>query len=148
MNTIINTTEVTLDTKPVRSKNAKSVYCITTGNVYASTIDAGIGEDCAQSGVSAVCRGKNKTCNGKQFCFVKDMPAHILDISNATNDNYKDAMKYRAIEAERQAKEAHQQALQKLEEKIEKRKQDIKEMMERLATEQEMYAAMEKEFNL
>ena len=148
MNTIINTTEVTLDTKPVRSKNAKSVYCITTGNVYASTIDAGIGEHCTQSGVSSVCRGKNKTCNGKQFCFVKDMPAHVLDISNATNSSYKDAVKYRAIEAERKAKEEHQQAMNKLAEKIVKHKLDLQEMQEKLEMEQQMLKAMESEYNV
>ena len=148
MNTIINTTEVTLDTKPVRNKNAKSVYCITTGNVYASTIDAGIGEDCAQSGVSAACRGKTKTCNGKHFCFVKDMPIRVLDISNVTHDIYNDAVKYRKQEAERKAKEAQEMALMKKREKIEAMRNQIDKLLCDLESEQTMYHAMEKEFNV
>ena len=146
MNVITNTTEVTLDTKPVRSKNAKPVFCITNGNVYASTVDASIGEKCHQTGVSAVCRGKSKQTNGKQFCFVKDMPTHILEISNIYNELYDDAMKYRRIEAERKAKEAHQQAMNKLEEKIVKRKLDIMDMQRKLEEEQQMLLAMESEF--
>ncbi len=148
MNTITTTTEITIDTKPVRNKNAKAVYCISTGNVYASTVDAGIGEKCCQGCVSAVCRGKFKQTNGKQFCYVKDMPARVLDISNATKELHKDASVYRAQEAERKAKEAHQKAMHDLEEKMTKRKQEILEMQEKLAKEQQMYEAMEKEFNV
>ena len=141
MNTITTTTEITIDTKPVRNKNAKPVYCITTGNVYASTVDAGIGEKCCQGCVSAVCRGKFKQTNGKQFCYVKDMPVRVLDISNATKDLVKDASIYRSQEAERKAKEAHEKAKRELEAKIAK-------MTDELTMAQQMYEAMEKEFNV
>lgn len=146
MNTIINTTEVTLDTKPVRTKNAKAVFCITDHKVYASGIDASEAEGIHATTISVACRRGCKA-NGKLWCFVKDMPIRILDISSSYQDIYEDAMKYRAIEAERKAKEARQQALQKLEEKIEKHKLDLQEMREKLEMEQQMYAAMEKEFN-
>lgn len=148
MNIITNTTEVTLDTKPVRTKNAKPVFCITDGIPYASCTDAAEAEGVGIDSISLVCRGKTKTANGKQWCFVKDMPTRILDISNAYNELLDDAIKYRAIEAERKAKEAHQQALNKLEERIVKRKLDIQEMQEQLAKEQQMLEAMEKEYTL
>lgn len=120
MNIITNTTEVTLDTKPVRNKNAKPVFCITNGKPYASVTDAaeaeGIGIDC----ISLACRGKIKTANGKQWCFVKDMHVHILDISNAYKALYEDAMKHRDAEAKRKAKEEAVEAMRKLEEKMHK----------------------------
>ena len=148
MNIITNTTEVTLDTKPVRTKNAKPVFCITDHNVYASVTDAAMAEKVHVTCISSACLGKLKTANGKQWCFVKDMPIRILDISNSFKEIYDDAMKYRVIDAERKAKEAHQQAMHKLEEKIVKRKLDILEMQEQLEKEQQMLQAMEQEFSV
>ena len=78
----------------------------------------------------------------------KDMPAHVLDISNATNSSYKDAVKYRAIEAERKAKEEHQQAMNKLAEKIVKHKLDIDDMQKKLEEEMSMLKAMESEYKV
>ena len=147
MNTIINTTEVTLDTKPTRTKNAKPVFCITDGKPYASCTDAAITEGISVDSISLVCRGKIKTANGKQWCFVKDMPTRILDISNAYQELNEDAMKFRKQDAERKAKEAHQQALHNLAEKIVKRQMDIQDMQEQLEKEQQMFEAMAKEFN-
>ena len=148
MNTVITTTEVTMDTMPIRTKNAKPVFCITDHKFYASCTDAGIAEGVHMSMISAVCCGKAKTANGKQWCFVKDMPIRVLDISNSYQDIYEDAMKYRAIEAERKAKEAHQQAMHQLEEKIMKHKMDLFDMQEQLEKEQQMLAAMQSEFNV
>lgn len=148
MNIITNTTEITLDTKPERTKHAKPVFCITDHNVYASCTDAAIAEGVSTCTISAACRGCIKTANGKQWCFVKDMPIRILDISNSYQEIYEDAMKYRAIEAERKAKEAHQKAMHDLEERMTKRKLDIQEMQEKLEKEQQMFEAMKSEFNV
>lgn len=82
-NVIVNKTEVVLHTKPVRTRNAKPVYCITTGEVFASGLDAAEATGVNAVNISNVCSGKQKTSNGKQFCFVKDMQAHILEISDA-----------------------------------------------------------------
>lgn len=148
MNIITNTTEVTLDTKPVRNKNAKPVFCITNGNVYASCTDAAEAEKSHVTLISQACRGKIKTCNGKQWCFVKDMPIRILDISNAYKNLNDDALHYRAIEAERKAKEAHQQALNKKKERIASRKEQIEKLLREQELDQQMYEAMEKEFSI
>lgn len=141
MNTITTTTEITIDTKPVRNKNAKSVYCISDGNIYASVLDTAIAENIVSSAISSVCRGKLKTANGKQFCFVKDMPSRILDISNTTKELVKDANIYRTQEAERKVKEAHDKAKRELEEKMAK-------LADELNMAKQMYEAMEKEFNV
>lgn len=141
MNTITTTTEITIDTKPVRNKNAKPVYCISDGGLYASVTDAAIAENMSIWAISAACRGKFKTANGKQWCFVKDMPAHILDISNATKELVKDASIYRNQEAERKAKEAHEKAKRELAEKMAK-------LADELDMAKQMYEAMEKEYNV
>jgi len=139
MNTIHTTTEVTLDTKPVRTKNAKPVFCITDGKPYASCTDAALAEGVGIDCISLACRGKTKTANKKQWCFVKDMPTRILDISNAYNNIYEDAMKYRTAEAERKAKEAHAEAMSKLQEKMAK-------LSDELDMAKQMYEAMKAEY--
>lgn len=146
MNIITNTTEITLDTKPVRNKNAKPVFCITDGKPYASVTDAAEAEGIGIDSISMACRGKIKTANGKKWCFVKDMPIRILDISNAYKELYDDAIKHREVEAERKAKEAHKQAMHNLAEKMTKRKMEIESMQEQLLKEEQMYEAMRKEY--
>lgn len=128
MNTIIEKTEVTLDTKPTRNKNAKAPFCITDGKVYASVTDAAEAEHVSISIISAACRGKTKTANGKQWCFVKDMPSRILDISNSIQSLIPDAEAYKEIEAERREREQRQLALQRLERETEELMDQLKEL--------------------
>ena len=130
----------------MRNKNAKPVFCITDGKPYASCTDAAEAVGVGIDSISMACHEKVKTVKGKQWCFVKDIPIRILDISNAYQELYEDAMKYRAIEAERKAKEAHKQALNNLAEKMTKRKMEIENMQEQLLKEEQMYEAMRKEF--
>lgn len=141
MNTITTTTEITIDTKPVRNKNAKSVYCISEPAVYASGKDAAIKEGIHASAISNACRHNGRKANGKLWCFVKDMPVRVLDICNAGQELVKDANAYRAMEAERKAKEAHQKAMHELEEKMTK-------LTDELDMAKQMYEAMKEEFNV
>lgn len=140
MNTITTITEITIDTKPVRNKNAKPVYCISEPAVYASGIDAAIKENIVASSISNACRYGRKA-NGKLWCFVEDMPKRVLDICNAGQELVKDANAYRAMEAERKAKEAHQKAMHELEEKMTK-------LTDELDMAKQMYEAMKEEFNV
>ena len=82
MNTIATVTEITINTEPVRTKNAKPVLCISDGKVYASGIDAAIAYGLHFTNISQACRGKIKTTGGRQFCFVEDVKAKILDVGN------------------------------------------------------------------
>ena len=58
--------------------------------------------------------------NGKKWCFVKELQAHITDISSTMESLRNDAEKYRAIEAERQEKERRQADYEKAKEKLNK----------------------------
>ena len=131
MNVIAKTTEIKIDAQPNRRNSAKPVYCITDGKIYASVTDAAIAENVHVTAVSMTCRGKQKTTNGKQFCFIRDLKNHILDIANNTLDLKADAEKYRAIEAERKAKEEHEAKMKKTQLEI----KQIEDTIERLTAE-------------
>ena len=90
MNTIITTTEIMMESSPKRTKNAKPVYCIHTGKIYASVTDAAIAEGVHLSTISLAC---NRGCkaNGKYWCFVEDMPRYAWRIAQITKELYKDA---------------------------------------------------------
>lgn len=82
-NVVVTKTEITINSKPPRSKNAKAVYNITTGDYYASTIDAGEKIGVTQCSISMCCTGKSKTTNKQKVIYVSDMPSHLEDISKA-----------------------------------------------------------------
>lgn len=138
MNTIVTKTEIKLDSKPVRNRNAKPVYCITNGKVYASEIDAAKEIGVCNDLISRVCRGVAKTAKGEKYCFVNDMPTHIMDISNAMQAATKDANAYRT-------KEAYEKRKHELYNEIEARRQRIAKEQEKLNMAEAMYAAIQKE---
>lgn len=128
MNVIAKTTEIKIDAQPNRRNSAKPVYCITDGTIYASVTDAAIAENVHITAISMACRGKQKTTNGKQFCFIRDLKNHILDIANNTLDLKADAEKYRAIEAERKVKEEHEAKMKKMQLEIKQREEKIERL--------------------
>ena len=148
MNVVANVTEIQIDSTPIRTKNAKPVYCITDGKIYASVADAAIAEGTHLSNISCACRGKTSMANGKKWCFVKELQAHITDISSTMESLRNDAEKYRAIEAERQAKEQREEEHRKAQERVAalKAKQDeLKEKQDALVKELAKAMAMESE---
>lgn len=66
------------------SKNSKPVYCITTGEIFASCADAAEANGVSVSAISLVVIGKTKTCNGKRFCYVSKMMEHLQEITEQT----------------------------------------------------------------
>ncbi len=148
MNTIVTKTEVKLNTKPERNRNAKSVYCITDGKVYASGIDAAEANGLKPATISAVCIGRLKTAKGKKYCYVNDMQARVLEISEAMQSAFKDADAYKIIKAEEKVKEAHAKKLDKLQSKIIAREERLAKEQEELNTLKAMYTAYEAEFKV
>lgn len=84
--TIASKITVSINTQPPRTKNAKSVYCITDGTFFASVLDAAIQQHASTSEISKNCNDKVKSVKGKQYCFVHDMPMRIEDIANAMRE--------------------------------------------------------------
>lgn len=66
-------------------KNCKFVMCITDGKYFTSVTDAAEHYGIAGPCISRACHGQSKTANGKQFCFLNDIPLYLKEISNAIN---------------------------------------------------------------
>lgn len=64
-------------------KNCKPVYCIDTGEMYASALDAAKANGICPSPMSSHLTGKTKSCNGKRFCYVSKMMEHLEEINEA-----------------------------------------------------------------
>lgn len=97
------------------SKNNKPVFCITTGEIFASISDAAEANNVHITSISNVVLGKTKTCNGKQFCLVTKLTDHADEIAEAIQYKHSKASKYDAIVAE-------QERVRKIHENHEKRK--------------------------
>lgn len=102
MNIITKTT--TINTKPQRTRNAKPVYCITDGKVYASALDAASENGVSLACISHACIKKTKS-NGKRFCYVVDMHENIIEISTAVQTIKTSADKYAVIERKKKQEE-------------------------------------------
>ena len=118
-------------------KNCKAVYCIDTGEIYASTLDAAAANGVTHSTISSALNGRIKTCNGKRFCFVAKMMEHLEEITEMNRIRAAKIAAYDAIVAEHNAKKDAQERLAKhkarceeLAAKLEKERQLLKEAEE------------------
>ena len=112
-------------------KNCKAVYCIDTGEVYASVLDAANANGIGQSPMSSALTGKTKTCCGKRFCFVSKMMEHLEEITEANRIRAAKVAEYDALIAKENKKQ-----------EIKKRIQERKLRLEEIETQ------VEKEFEL
>lgn len=64
------------------NKNCKAVYNITTGEIYASGLDAANALEIDPSCVSAALTGKSKTCKGMRLCLVSKIMEHLEEITD------------------------------------------------------------------
>lgn len=108
------------------SKNCKAVYCITTGEIYASLADAAEANGVSVSAISLVVLGKTKTCNGKRFCYVSKMMEHLEEI---TENNRIRAEKVAAYDKEFEKRNA----VAKAEEAVRKYEARVAELRSKLA---------------
>lgn len=87
--------------------NCKPVYCINTGEVFASVTDAAEKHSVAIGNLSAALTGKSKTCHGKRYCFIVDVTHHLDEIAEHTRIR---EVKVQAYDAEKAAEEAKRKA--------------------------------------
>lgn len=102
-----------------RDKHCKPVYCITTGEMYASALDAAEANGVTHSSMSFALTGRTKTCNGKRFCYVARMMEYLEEINQA---NHERIVKVAAYDAENERRNALKNAeadVQKCTEKVE-----------------------------
>ena len=65
------------------SKNCKAVYNITTGEIYASCLDAADAIGATLAAVSSALNGRTNKCKGMRLCFVSKMMEHLEEITEA-----------------------------------------------------------------
>lgn len=97
------------------NKNHKPVFCIDTGEVFASVSDAAEAYGVHITAISCAALGKTKTCQGKRFCFVSRLADHTDEIAEVVRAHMTNANKYNALMAE-------QERIRKIHETHEKRK--------------------------
>lgn len=84
------------------NKNCKPVFCITTGEIFASVTDAAKANNVDISTMTGTLTGKSKTCNGKRFCLLSKCTEHIDEISETIAIRESKATKYDALIAEQE----------------------------------------------
>lgn len=109
-------------------KNHKPVMCITTGEIYASVLDAAEANGVSYAAMSWVCCGKSKTCKGKRFCFVANVTEHLDEIAECMRIREAKAIAYDEINAK-------QEAVRKAKEKYERHQAKVAELQKALAEE-------------
>ena len=126
--TVQNTSEVNAKGKQ-RNANAKPVFCIDTGEVYASMTDAAEAVGVSLPSMTQTISGKSKTCKGKRYCLVRDITEHIAEISECMRARENKINAYDEIMFRQQAQqramenyEKHKAACEKLAEKLENEK--------------------------
>lgn len=79
-----NTNTITIQEKATlnvigkrRSKNCEPVICVDELLPFNSVLDAAEHYDASPSNISMCCNGKQQTCKGHVFCFVKDLYKHL-----------------------------------------------------------------------
>ncbi len=115
------------------NKNCKAVYNITTGEIYASGIDAAnvLGVDPAS--VSGALTGKSKTCKGMRLCLVSKMMEHLEEITEQNRIRTAKVEAYDKMIAKQKAK-AH------AEEEIAKREANRAKLLAELEKEEALLA--------
>ena len=100
------------------NKNCKAVYCITTGEIYASVIDAAEANNVTVAAMSGALCGRTKICNGKRFCYVSRMMEHLEEINTANRMRIAKVEAYDADEKRRNALVAAEADVKKWEAKV------------------------------
>lgn len=120
-------------------KNCKPVYCIDTGEIFASTIDAAEANNVGHPTMSSVLNGKTKTCNGKRFCFVCKIMEHLEEITEANRVRAKKIAAYDAMIAEQNAKKEAEENLAKHKAKCEELRARLEKEMQLLNEAEALY---------
>ena len=111
-----------------RTKNAKPVVCLDTGEVYTSATDAAKANGVSVYSISMNCLGKTATSNGKRFCYIKNIMENFDVLMNSMRDMIDKANAYDEIIYK-------QQAVQRAEEKLAKCKANCELLKRKLEAE-------------
>ena len=137
--TIHNESKVKAEGKQ-RNACAKPVFCIDTGEVYSSVIDAAKAIGVHSSTMSWALTGRQQTCKGKRYCYVANITEHLDEIAEKMRVR---ETKVRAYDEILYA----QEALQRATENYESRKAKVEKIKQMLEKEIELLEQAELELN-
>ena len=115
--------------------NAKPVFCITTGEVFASVTDAAKAVGSSQNNLSAHLAGITSHCKGKRFCFISKVTEHLDEIAIEFRTRSEKVAAYDKILAEQEAIRKANEELARRKEEIAKHKENIKKLRAQLEKE-------------
>ena len=120
--------------------NAKHVFCITTGEVFASVTDAAKAVGSSQNNLSAHLAGITNHCKGKRFCFISKVTEHLDEIASEFRIRNEKVAAYDKIIAK-------QAAIKKANEEFAKHKENIERLRAQLEKETASMQAAEAQLN-
>lgn len=115
--------------------NAKPVFCIDTGEVFASVTDAAEAAGANTTTMTWCCTKRQNTCKGKRYCFVSDVSEHISEMAELIRK----ANEYDKIMEQKNAVKKAEEEEAKRKAQVEKRKKQIEDMRAQLAKEEAEY---------
>lgn len=140
-----NTTKITLtETATInahgkkRTKAAKPVFCISTGEVYASATDAADANGVSVYAISTCCLGKVKTSCGKRWCYIKDIENYLEEIASNMQTRETKIKAYDEIMYK-------QNVIEETKAKVIRHKANYDKLQQRLTKEYEAYTEAQKE---
>jgi hypothetical protein len=95
--TLQKTSEMTAVGKSTNG-NRKPVFCLTTGEVFASAMDAANSVGVRSSTMSYALSDPSHTCKGKRFCFVADIVQYLDEMA----ENIRKAKEYDKLVAQKE----------------------------------------------
>jgi hypothetical protein len=113
--------------------NCKAVFCITTGEVYASARDAAEIIGCNPSNVSWAATGRMNTCKGLRICYIADIIEHLDEIASIARERNNKVVEYNKIIAKEEAARKARENLVKRQAKCEMLRQQLEKEMTLLA---------------
>lgn len=140
--TITMTKESRIKAEGTRTnKNRKPIFNITTGEVYASAIDAAEKLGVNPSAISWVITGRMHTVKGVRLCPLANVTEHLEEIAtNMRAKNQKARLYDEAI--------AHQEAVKKANERYAYHQERYEKLKHKLEQETELLATAEREVTL
>lgn len=147
-----NVTKITLTNESIvnangkkRNGNSKPIFCIDTGKVYASQLDAAEELSVHASTLCAALTGKTKTCKGMRFCFVSKLPEYFEEIAMAVQVRQSKIKAYDEMVGHQNEIAAAKAEVEKHRANYEKLQQKLTKEMEALTASKEKLARLESE---
>lgn len=112
--------------------NCKAVFCITTGEVYASSRDAAEIIGCSQGNVSWAATGRMRTCKGLRLCYLANIAEHLDEIASVARERNVKVVEYNKIVTREDERRKAAEAAEKHRAKCEELRKQLEKEMELL----------------